>query len=118
MNHYAAREVSSGTNEGRWDYTCQRDGQVWPIGYCSSGCGHPTAADACAHQLEYELDHARWHSRTLEHRGRCQVADCGELGYMDAWHGPGQPSPVTLCERHADRAGLALVLVVGNVTSS
>lgn len=33
MNYYKARQREK---DGRWDYTCMRDGNAWPIGYCSS----------------------------------------------------------------------------------
>ncbi len=31
MNYYAARQRQ---DDGRWDYTCIRDGKCWAVGYC------------------------------------------------------------------------------------
>ena len=32
MNYYDARQRQT---DKRWDYTCQNDGRVWPVGYCA-----------------------------------------------------------------------------------
>ncbi len=39
MNHYAARMRQS---DHKWDFTCQNDGHVWPVGYCA---GFPKPLD-------------------------------------------------------------------------
>jgi hypothetical protein len=33
MNYYAARQ----RKDGKWDYTCSNDGDIWPVGYCNTG---------------------------------------------------------------------------------
>lgn len=31
MNYYQARKRET---DGRWDFTCRNDDQIWPVGYC------------------------------------------------------------------------------------
>src|SRR3954467_10556795 len=36
MNYYGPREIldKDGNSTGKWHYTCENDGRVWPVGYC------------------------------------------------------------------------------------
>jgi hypothetical protein len=51
MNYYAPKERTDDDGEpsGIFDYTCQNDGSVWPVGYCAerhNKCQHRSAAEA------------------------------------------------------------------------
>jgi hypothetical protein len=44
MNYYAAREIAdaNGKPSGRYHFTCENDGRIWPVGYCASRWGCPS----------------------------------------------------------------------------
>jgi hypothetical protein len=57
MNYYQAREKrfklpngewsEAGHADNIWHFTCERDGKVWPVGYCAeNNCQHKTADEA------------------------------------------------------------------------
>jgi len=99
MNYFKARQ----RKDGKFDYTCMNDGQIWPVGYCSvyhelpndnwisesyraaneatkdkhHGDGHDTAQEAQACYRAYLLDHALHLNGAWENvQHKCEV--CGE----------------------------------------
>jgi hypothetical protein len=101
---------------GKWHMTNKHDDDVYPVGYCADGCpGHDTPDEAREHFRAYLLDSTDYDTR---HRWgsprRCEV--CGKFTtrfVQTAWE-----HVHTLCPAHANRDGLAAVLVVGDMVTS
>ncbi len=52
---YAARELESGPNAGKWHYTCSNSSgsSIYPVGACADHCpGHETPEAALRHYVE------------------------------------------------------------------
>lgn len=122
MRYYAAREIQrDGKATGLWHYTVRHDEAIFPVGYCADGCpGHATPEEACDHQKQWDLDHARFHRGSdlpePDALYRCKVCRAFTAGY--ATYGPGQMSLVTLCDEHCNRQALAGLIRVGERVSS
>jgi hypothetical protein len=117
VNYYDARKRQS---DGRWDFTCMNDGEIWPVGYCAQEGGghHETEAEARECYRDYLLDNElRFRNpadpATLR---KCEVAGCGvftggsaELS-LRTW---------VLCDAHRNRAEVEKLFgPVGQIMSS
>ena len=138
MNYYKARQ----RKDGRWDYTCMNDGQIWPLGYCDEWrpinerianyfsaedkekhdsfkdkhhCGgHETPEEAYACYKEYVLDQSL-HTHEFEPWSAC--LECGKrTPYAVAEKG--SISDMALCEAHQSREVIAKHLNIGERWSS
>lgn len=58
MNYYEARQRST---DGRWDWTCMNDGQIWRAAPCRDhgAGGHATKEEAERHYWEYQTGELR-----------------------------------------------------------
>ena len=112
VNYYSARV----REDGKWDYTCQNDNRVWPVGYCGEAGGghHETKEEALQCYTSYLLDTAAY--RTMSNMKRpCQV--CGE--FTDGLVEVGHTAMYVLCPLHQTRAHVAdLYGTVGEIYSS
>jgi hypothetical protein len=91
---------------GRWLYTCQNAGALWPIGHCSVHCRHSTREDAEWHCREYLLDTARFGGRWAGKEYRCEVCDT----WTDRFAILKSYTVHSLCAAHLNRDGLDAVL--------
>ena len=82
--------------------------------------GHATPEEACEHQRQYELDHAKFHPETEEIRKRatalfrCEVCGHFTCGYADC----GVARVYMLCNEHCNREALDGLVSVGYSISS
>jgi hypothetical protein len=125
MNHLAARQRESNK---RWDYTCKRDGMVWPIGYCAGWRepqpglltpeqasqwlaqslphkdkfhtdGHDTEAEACECYKRYLLDFdLRLCGEAINMQRKCAVCSTWTSKYAQLGY-----QTWFLCEEHRTR---------------
>lgn len=120
MNYYQPRQRES---DQRWDYTCKRDKQIWPIGYCSGRSaegphadkyhsdGHASAEEATNCYMLYLLDNElRFDdgegSRVLH---VCQYPGCEEFTGGHATVGTGPCAIYSLCEAHRTREAVEVL---------
>lgn len=84
--------------------------------------GHGTPEEACEHQKQYELEHARFWPETEEMRNaavslqKCEACGHWTCGYAAC--GPGMMRVHTLCNEHCNRETLAKLIEVGASASS
>jgi hypothetical protein len=114
MNYYQPRQREDSL---RWDFTCKRDRQVWPIGYCSGKShegphadkyhddGHASAEEAAQCYRLYLLDNELrfddgGDSRVLR---VCQYPGCEEFTGGSATVGCGPCAVYSLCAEHRTR---------------
>ena len=118
MNYYGPREITrEGKPTGLYRYTGMNDGRIWATGYCAQDCpGHPTKAEACEHQKQYDLDHRLRLDDTLgaDVAHRCQVCQEWTQGAasVDGWQ------HYILCDKHRTREEVAKLYSVGTSISS
>lgn len=124
MRHYAPNQRQ---NDGKWDYTCSRDGITHPVGYCSPyrefdtnlihvsesqiqeyaatkdkhhSHGHDTEEEACECYRQYNLDHRLRLNRTWQgEKHECVVCKEWTQGYAEI-----DMKTWDLCEQHNNRA--------------
>lgn len=103
MNYYQPREIRrDGEGTGRWHYTCQNDGRIWPVGYCREHEGHESPEAAIACYRSYQLDHRlKLDGTWKEHYRHCQAPGCETLTnhFASLDHG----SSWALCDEHRTR---------------
>ena len=116
MNYYGPRQRKS---DGKFHYTCENDGQIWPVGLCAQGCpGHDTAEQACEHQKEHLFAIATFGSKQNEWpKHKCGVEGCNAEATHQAQI-PGDMRFFELCEQHANKESLAKLIEVGESISS
>lgn len=93
MNYYEARQRSDGSG---WHYTCENDGQIWPVGYCRDHEPHPTAQEAKDCFRQYLLDDIS--DTTYGDWTGCEVCDEPTKKGLSTRGPLGQGFP--LCDRH------------------
>lgn len=143
MNYYKARQRES---DQRWDYTCQNDNRVWPVGYCGRPMqeedfaklgipmserekahlatnghkyhtdGHATEAEACECYRQYLLDT----QLTLDHEDPHQQRKCQ---VCEQWTTKfaifGSTQLFFLCDEHRTREHVEqLTSKIGEIWSS
>jgi hypothetical protein len=127
MNHYAVRKREC---DGRYDFTCQNNGAVWPVGYCCHfidlteeeqqkyclsderleifrshankhhSSGHATPEEAAECYRQFMLDQNLWINLRSEELLRCLV--CQTLTHSRVRIGSIDYWP--MCETHNNRA--------------
>jgi hypothetical protein len=131
MNYLKARQRKS---DGKWDYTLENDGVIYPIGYCSAyrepnipinpdrlktmrdfsikhhSEGHSTPEEANQCYKKYLLDQRlTLMQQYIDVQHKCAV--CGEFTQccvsIDGWH------KYTLCEKHNNREEVEKLFSVG-----
>ena len=119
MNYYDARERkgADGKGTGKWHYTCENDGRIYPVGYCAQGCeGHDTPEEACEHYRQYLLnERTRYDGQLHGEQRECAVCGAWTQGvvYVDGWHS------YVLCDEHRNREEMErLYPKVGQIMSS
>lgn len=107
-DYHAARELvdTLGGPTGRWFYCCHLNGRLWPIGYCTPDCRHPTREEAEEHYRQYLLGQAVYDGRWQGVEYRCEV--CGQ--WTDRFAQLKSFVLHRLCPAHLNREGLASVL--------
>lgn len=78
--------------------------------------GHATVEEACEHQKEYELDHARFDAVLDNEQRKCVV--CQAWTQRMAQVGHGLMHSYALCDLHCNRESLARLYSVGESVSS
>lgn len=104
MNHYKAREIArDGAGTGRWHYTYENHGRIWPYGYCEGGCpGHDTPEEAEEHFRQFLVEKAVFYPELWKTTQRaCAVCQAWTQG--GAMYGIGHTHCVALCDQHRSR---------------
>ena len=108
MNYYEPRQRES---DQRWDFTCQNDDHVWPVGYCkktienpdvryhSDGHETPEAAAECYRQFVLDQHLRLMGEGRPGERRQCEA--CGEMTNLFAEIKNGSIWP--LCNAHNNR---------------
>lgn len=112
MRYLMARESKDeqGKPTGKWHFTERYDNDIVAVGYCARNCpGHATSQEAAEHYRQYMLDIANFDAQRWEREEPCRV--CGALTVGLAVI-PGHHLPVTLCEIHRNREGLAQAMPI------
>lgn len=124
MNTYRVSE----RKDGRFDFTCENDGRIWPVGYCAPyrewwtgdnpvpasqhrideykatahkhhAHGHATPQEAAACYREWQLDHKlNLGQESISEQRKCVV--CGEWTNLSA---SVETQIWWLCEKHHNR---------------
>lgn len=113
MNYYQPRK----RKDGKWDFTCRNDDDVWAVGYCAEAGGghHESEEEARDCYTKYLLDKELTFTKMANQQRRCQV--CQE--YTEGIAQVGQATMYVLCDEHRNREEVEkLYGKVGNITSS
>lgn len=116
MNYYKALQREA---DGRWDYTCTRDGKTWATGGCAAhDDGHATEAEAYACQKTFMLTRLLEIVEPSSERRvfPCAAAGCSEVTSGKILVGPMLAWP--LCDQHRNKETVSVLLQVGESLSS
>lgn len=94
MNHYAAREIQKdGKGTGLYHYTCENNGAIYPVGYCSKYVSCPTCGPANGFGQVHNKETGEW----------ILCATCNGKGSVDAEHPcPGHSTKEEACKHYRD----------------
>jgi hypothetical protein len=109
MNHFKAREIAKdGKPTGRFRFTKENAGIIFPVGPCALDCpGHDTAEEACEHYRQGILDSEWTKGHDEDEQRTCAI--CKEWTHESLYH-PGTMNYFDLCQKHQNKESLDKLL--------